>query len=78
MAKISAYGDAEMARWRRNRESADEAPFEMVLTHGGRLLYKLKRDGTWKAKRGRGAPVTGRSDMDHAGAQAAMFRMERV
>jgi hypothetical protein len=78
MAKISAYGDTELARWRRGRESAPGAPYEMVLTNGGRLLYKAAQGGTWAARRGRGSASPGRVNMDQALAQAAMFRMERV
>lgn len=78
MAKISAYGDSEHARWRRTRESTLGTPFEMLLTHGGRLLYKYERGGTWKARRGRGSPLPGdHVGMDHANAQAAVFRMTR-
>jgi hypothetical protein len=36
MAKISAGGDREAARWRRDSVSVDGAPYEMVLTENGR------------------------------------------
>ena len=78
MAKISAYGDAEHARWRRGVDSSREAPYEMLLTHGGRLLYKREHGGTWVVRRGRGSSSPGRVTMDQALAQAAVFNMGRV
>ncbi len=70
MAKISAHGDKEAARWRRCRASKAGAPHEMLVTAKGRLLYKgFQRDG-WVLRR-RGVSVA------QAGAQAAVFGMER-
>jgi hypothetical protein len=69
MARIGAYGDAEQARWRRTSGSAADVPYEMVLTHMGRLLYKITRDGRWRARRGRGSATPGPTNMDQASAQ---------
>lgn len=38
MAKITARGDAEAHRWRRDEDGA-----ELVLTRKGRLLHKFRR-----------------------------------
>ena len=71
MAKIKANGDAERARWRRDRSSAPGAPYEIVLTERGRLLYKQQRGDSFTLRR---RDVT----LAHAAAQAAMFRLARV
>lgn len=71
MAKISANGDREAARWRRGRQPRPEAPYQMVLTAKGRLLYKPCREDGFKLRR-RGCSRA------QADAQAAMFGMERV
>lgn len=69
MAKISANGDTEAARWRRKPQgSSPAAPYEMVLTAKGRLLYKQARGGSFTLRR-RGVTMTA------AGAQAATFGM---
>jgi len=71
MAKISARGDTEQARWRANRESAKGAPYEIVLTVQGRLLYKAQRGESFSFRR-RG------ETLGTAGAQAAIFKLARV
>ena len=43
MAKISAGGDRETHRWRRESDGA-----ELLLTERGRLLHKVARKGRWK------------------------------
>lgn len=42
MAKISARGDREAARWRRASDGA-----ELVLTQRGRLLWKWRAGATY-------------------------------
>lgn len=71
MAKISARGDTEQARWRADRESAKGAPFEMVLTAQGRLLYKPQRGESFSFRR-RGV------SLGTAVVQADIFKMGRV
>lgn len=66
MAKITARGDREAHRWRRESDGA-----ELVLTERGRLLHK------W----GKGASFTllmQRTPEGYAEAQAAERGMERV
>lgn len=71
MAKISARGDTEQARWRANSDSTAAAPFEMVLTVQGRLLYKAQRGETFSFRR-RGV------SLGTAVVQADIFKMGRV
>jgi hypothetical protein len=71
MAKISAGGDREVARWRRGPASADGAPYELVLTGRGRLLSKTLRGDSFTLRRRN-------VSMQAAGAQAAIWKMERI
>jgi hypothetical protein len=43
VAKISARGDAEACRWRRESDGA-----ELPLTHNGRLLHKAARGASFR------------------------------
>lgn len=71
MAKISARGDTVRVRWRKTHESSIAAPYEMVLTVQGRLLYKRERGATFSLRR-RGV------SLGTAVVQADIFKMERV
>lgn len=75
MAKISARGDREVARWRRPITARHGASGVLVLTEQGRLLEKLSCDTTYRVRRPRGAK---RWTAQHAGAQAAVLGYERV
>ena len=65
MAKISAHGDRERARWRRAADGA-----ELVHTTRGRLLHKLGRGYGWT--------LMGRRSESQARHEAAIRGMERV
>lgn len=72
MAKISARGDTEHARWRHPETGA-----ELVLTNKGRLLLKAVRGGSFT--------LAGRCDAYHSGQRvdqaiehAKRYGMERV
>ena len=70
MAKISAGGAHEIARWTRAGRKGFEHGWSLLLTSDGRLLRKWSRDEGWKAyKRGQ--------TLDTAAAQACMFGFER-
>lgn len=71
MAKISAKGDREVARWRAGELAERGAPHELVLTERGRLLHKPLRNDGWKLRE-RGASLA------TARALAVRFGMELV
>lgn len=66
MAKISARGDREVARWRRKGDY-------MVLTEQGRLLEKVDGDTTYRVRQPRGQK---RWTLNTAGAQATVLGYE--
>lgn len=72
MAKISARGDSEHARWRHPETGA-----ELVLTLKGRLLLKAVRGGGFTLL-GRCDGYHGGQRVDQAAAQAKLRGMERV
>lgn len=72
MAKISARGDSEHARWREPETGA-----ELVLTQQGRLLLKGVRGGSFTLLRRLHSPHGGRR-LDQAAEMAARRGMERV
>lgn len=72
MAKISARGDSEHARWRHPETGA-----ELVLTLKGRLLLKAVRGGSFTLA-GRCEAFHGGQRVDQAAADARRRGMERV
>ena len=66
MAKISARGDKELARWRSEQST-------MILTESGRLLRRLNGLGGYNLLGG-----VGSTDMERAAGLAAAMDMGRV
>lgn len=72
MAKISARGDTEHARWRHPETGA-----EIVLTNKGRVLHKAARGGGFTLA-GRRPELYGGQRLDVVAGQAAERGMVRV